>query len=112
MTQQEATSLDQLIQDLRAMRDEVRVKAHLAGKDLQDVIDANEKKLEELQRRVDAARKEAEARAPEIRRRFEGLVDEIREGYERVRAKMGSGPMERHRVRPEPSRARRTEAGP
>ena len=63
--------------DLQTIRDEVRVRIHLAGMDLKDTWKDVESRIEELERqRPDATRKVRDA-AAELREAFRSLRDKL-----------------------------------
>lgn len=82
------TPLEQALDDLTTLRDELRVKAHLAGMDLQDFLAAQQQHLDAAQRRIDAATEEAAQHLPEVRKRAEALFDEVAAAFEDARKRL------------------------
>ena len=72
--------IDDLIEELKQKRDELRVKVHLASKDVQDDWTALEKKMDQFA--DDAKLKETGSGLSEALRH---LGDELKLGYERIR---------------------------
>lgn len=81
MTTQEMLKLEKLAQ----LRDELRVKAHLAGAELRSQWEELENKWVLLQSRLSSVRKAGSDSAKEIRAAVDLLVKELAEGYERMR---------------------------
>lgn len=84
------TDFDDLLQELRQKRDELRVQIHLASKDIKDDWDELEEKMGEFSNK--AARFSADAKLKET---GAGLGDaltqvghELKLGYERIRSAM------------------------
>ena len=83
-----------LIRKLRQERDELRLKLHLAGKEMQDGFAVLEEKWEALEDRAEpltGAVKEASSAAGEQARKVTGAaldlaVREIKGGYEKLRS--------------------------
>lgn len=74
------SDFDDLLDDLKQKRDELRVKMHLASKDLQDEWDEFEEKWERFSNRADLG-----ATGEGLEEAFEKLGHEIKLGYERIR---------------------------
>lgn len=69
--------IEAILADLQTVRDEIRVRIHLAGMDLQDTWKDVETRIEELERqRPEATRKVRDA-ATELRRAFRSLRDKL-----------------------------------
>ena len=73
------------LDELRRVRDELRVQAHLAAAEVRDLWDETEDKLGQLDSKVKAVSSVAEQELEEVGRAARGLVDEIRTAYERIR---------------------------
>lgn len=73
-------SVDDIVQDLKTMRDEVEVKIHLASKELQQEFHELEDKWEQLKSRSGIGRT-----AEGVGSALELLGDELKRGYERIR---------------------------
>jgi hypothetical protein len=67
------------------MRDEMKVKLHLARADARDEWDELEKKLEHLKARLGVAGEEAGKAAQDVGAALKLVAAELRKGYERVR---------------------------
>ncbi len=81
------TDIDELLEELKQKRDELRVKMHLASKDAKDEWEELEEKMEEFSGKAKQFANDAK-----IKETGEGLGDalgklghEIKLGYERVR---------------------------
>lgn len=79
---------DELVDDLRTLRDELSVKLHLGGKDLRDFLDQQDAKLVAAQNRIEAAAREVRATGPDVEKAARALLDEVRAGWERARARL------------------------
>jgi hypothetical protein len=81
----ENTWLESELQNLRTLRDELRVQMNLAGKDARDLFEHAEKQWHHLEGRlkvVGAGSKESLERVGDAAR---GLVHEIQEAYQHIR---------------------------
>ncbi len=72
--------IDDILEDLKQRRDELRVQMHLASKDLQDEWEELEGKMKEFSERA-----QIEATAEGIGDALGGLGHELKLGYERLR---------------------------
>ncbi len=84
------SDFDDIIEELKQKRDELRVKIHLASKDIKNEWDELEKKMEEFsgkarQFSADAKLKEAGAGIGDALKQLGG---ELKRGYERIRDAM------------------------
>lgn len=77
--------LSEEVDQLRRLRDELRVHAHLAQADVRDLFESMEKRWLRLEGRLGVLRDATRESAVEIREAAKLLVDEIREGYQRVK---------------------------
>lgn len=71
---------DDLIEDLKQKRDELRVQMHLASKEAQDEWNDLEEKMNEF-----VARAELDKTGEGLGEAFGGVGQEIMKGYERIR---------------------------
>ena len=74
------SDFDDLIEDLKQKRDELRVQMHLASKEVQDEWQDLEQKMNEF-----AARAELDKTGEGLGEAFSGVGQEIMKGYERIR---------------------------
>ncbi len=72
--------IDDILEDLKQRRDELRVQVNLASKDLQDEWEELEGKMKEFSERA-----QIEATAEGIGDALGGLGHELKLGYERLR---------------------------
>ncbi len=71
--------------ELRSLRDELRVQIHLAKLEAQERYEAAEKSWEHLEAKLNLLASETRASAQDVGDAARLLLDEIREGYEHVR---------------------------
>lgn len=76
------------IEKLRTLRDELRVQANLAAKEIRDRFDETEKRWVELESQLQGIGRESREAARDIGEAGRGLLDEIRHAYERIRAQL------------------------
>ena len=69
-----------LVEELGRLRDEVRLKLHLASMEARDEWEKLEERWEQFRRKADL-----DETVDGIGDSAEGLVDELRKGYERIR---------------------------
>jgi predicted nucleic acid-binding Zn-ribbon protein len=74
------SDFDDLIEDLKQKRDELRVQMHLASKEVQDEWEDLEEKMNEF-----AARAELDKTGEGLGEAFSGVGQELMKGYERIR---------------------------
>ena len=83
------TKWQQMLTDLEREREELRVRVHLAKADARDEWDKAERKLaelrEKLRQRAGSAKGEAKDSMQDIGEAGKQLVQEIKQGFERVR---------------------------
>lgn len=84
MTSSEDKSFDALWSEVQTLADEVRLKAHLAGKDLEDAIERHQGALSDLQHRLEKARDEAGQRAPEVEAAMKEAASQVADGFRAV----------------------------
>lgn len=77
--------LKQETQDLRRIRDELRVKAHLAKAEMRERWDGLEKAFQTLEQRAKRASRAAEQPMQQIEADVRKLARDLREGYRRIR---------------------------
>jgi CBS domain-containing protein len=77
--------LDKELDELRRVRDELRVKIHLGKKDAQDRWQQLEKRMSELEAHAKRAAQRTEAPLQEIADASRKLLDELRRGYRELR---------------------------
>jgi CBS domain-containing protein len=78
-------ALRQEIERVRRTRDELRVKLHLARADARDRFEALEHRYRQLEARLEAAARQADAPARDVREALELLAGELRDGYRKIR---------------------------
>lgn len=81
-----ASWVEDELDDLRRLRDELRVRGHLARADLRDQWERLEKRLGDLERRVKQASRAAEEPLRELEKDARQILDDLREGYRRIKA--------------------------
>ena len=79
--------LNELMAKLEQERDELRLRIHLAKADARDELAQLEVRMAELKERASRADDEARDAMGDIGDAARKLVEEIREGFERVRKK-------------------------
>lgn len=77
--------MEKELEELRRVRDELRVKMHLAKKDAQDRWQQLEKRMGELEAHGKRAAQRTEAPLQEIADASRKLLDELRRGYRELR---------------------------
>ena len=78
-------TLDELVDELRRMRDELNLQLHLAKADARTELLELEKKLNHLEVRLAAAGREAKGSASDVGAALGMVADEIKRGYERLK---------------------------
>jgi F0F1-type ATP synthase membrane subunit b/b' len=74
------------LQDLKRIRDELRVRIHLGKAEAKELWEKSEEKIEAVEAKVRSVRKQAEQPLDNVRDAARLLLDEIRDGFERIRA--------------------------
>ena len=80
--------LDRLVEDLKAERDELRLKMHLAQADARDQWDEMEKKWRQLEGKLASAGREAGAAGKDIGAAADLLAEQLAAGYRRIRKRL------------------------
>ncbi|HTU62755.1 MAG TPA: hypothetical protein VMF89_30040 [Polyangiales bacterium] len=75
---------------LATIRDELRLKAHLARKDVQDELSQLEVKYRLVDEELGRAKQHAQAGASRIGQDVKSLLVDLKQGYEAVRRRLGS----------------------
>jgi hypothetical protein len=77
--------IEQELDHLRTLRDEFKVQAHLGRAEVRDLWEQGEKRFRELEAVVDGKRKQAREPLEQIGEAAELLIEEIKNGYDRLR---------------------------
>lgn len=77
--------MEREVQDLRRMRDELRVQTHLGRAELRERWDALERALESLEQRAKRASRAADQPLQQLEEDVRKLASDLREGYRRIR---------------------------
>lgn len=80
--------LDRELEDLRRLRDELRVKIHLGKKDAQDLWHHLERRMSELEAHARRAAQRTEAPLQELADASRHLTEELRRGYRDLRGRL------------------------
>ena len=86
---EEKNAIERLAEELRRQRDELRVKIHLAEADARDEWDELERKWEQMKPKFEAAKSEAKKVSQNVASALELAGEEIKEGYKRIRQRLG-----------------------
>jgi chromosome segregation ATPase len=78
-------NVDQLMNDLRQQRDELRLQMHLAKAEVKDEWAELEKKWQHLESRLGAAAGEAKSSAKNVGAALETVAEELGNAYRRIR---------------------------
>ncbi len=78
--------ITRMIDELRAQRDMLRVRLHLAGAEAREEWEALEKRWEHLRARATVVGREATESAENVGTALRQVADELKQGYERLRA--------------------------
>lgn len=73
---------------LATIRDELKLKAHLARKDVQDEIVRLESKYRSVDEQLDRAKSHAASEVERIRADVKGLLVELKQDYDAVRRRL------------------------
>ncbi|MEE4360196.1 MAG: hypothetical protein V2I63_01590 [Pseudomonadales bacterium] len=74
--------------ELRTERDDLKVRLHLAAREVQDEWEELEEKWEHLESRAENVRKEAVASGKEVAGALELLGEELGQAYKRIRRRL------------------------
>jgi hypothetical protein len=80
---------DQLFDELKRMRDELKLQLHLAKADARTEWDELEKKFNHLEVRIAAAGREAKGSAADVGAALGMVAEELKRGYERLKRSLG-----------------------
>ncbi|MCC6847010.1 MAG: hypothetical protein IT294_00815 [Deltaproteobacteria bacterium] len=78
--------LDAIVEDLKRQRDEIRVRMHLAKADARDEFERLEREWDHVRGKLGVIGEEAGKAAVEVGAALKLAVDELRNGYRKVRA--------------------------
>jgi len=82
---EQRSRIDQELDALRKLRDELNVQAHLGRAEVRDLWEEGEKRWQHLEAAIEQKRKQAREPLEQIGEAAELLVDEIKNGYEKLR---------------------------
>ncbi|MFT5301390.1 MAG: uncharacterized coiled-coil DUF342 family protein [Mariniblastus sp.] len=85
MPQQEKTYVSQLISDLKQQRDQLRLKIHLGGEELNDEFEKLDNKLSQLNHRFDPLKDAVGETAEDVWDSLKLFGSEIKDGFVRIR---------------------------
>ncbi len=74
------------LEALKQVRDELRVQAHLGKAEAKQQWERLERRWHELEAKLDAAEKQAKEPLENVRVAARLMLDEIREGYRKIKA--------------------------
>jgi hypothetical protein len=77
--------LTEELDDLKRIRDEIRVRIHLGKAEAQDLWDRSEQKIEEVESKLKFISEQAEQPLNDVRDAAQLLLGELRDGYKRIR---------------------------
>jgi len=80
--------MDDLIEDLKRQRDEIRVQMHLAKAEAKEEFSKLEERWEDLQKRIKSAGNEAVNAGKEVKNAVGIVAEELVEAYKRVKKKL------------------------
>jgi len=80
---------DQLFDELKRMRDELKLQLHLAKADARTEWDELEKKFNHLEVRIAATGREAKGSAADVGAALGMVAEELKRGYERLKRSLG-----------------------
>lgn len=73
------------LEELRRVRDELRVKIHLGKAEAKELWEKTEHKLEEFEQKVKSVSSQVEEPLHDVGEAAKLLLDEIKDGYRRIR---------------------------
>ena len=85
MSEKKKEFLADEMETLRRLRDELRVRLHLAAADVRDRFEALEKKWQHLEAKLELLAKESREAGVDVQEAAKLLAEELREGYQRVK---------------------------
>jgi len=77
--------LSEELNELKRVRDEIRVKIHLGKAEARELWERSEQKLEEVESKLKFISDQAEKPLHDVREAAQLLLGEIRDGYKRIR---------------------------
>lgn len=80
--------IEDLVNELKEDRDELRLQIHLAKADARDEWEKAEKKWRTLKKKVETAAREGRAASKDVGAAAKLLVNELKEAYIRIRRKL------------------------
>ena len=83
---EEKRGIDDLVDELKQARDELKVKIHLAASDARDEFDQLERKWEHFRARAEVIGRAAEEAAEDVGEALEVVGEELKRGYQRIRS--------------------------
>ena len=86
--QDDKSGWKQELADLERVRDELRVQMHLAGAEARDAWDKMERKWEQIENELGLVGEHAKAPLKELGKATRGVLDELKQGYTRIRSKL------------------------
>jgi uncharacterized protein YoxC len=80
------TKLNEELEELRRMRDEMRVQAHLGKAEAKEVWERNEARLKDAEQKLEGVAHIAEDALEEVGAAVKLVLTEIRDGYKKIRS--------------------------
>jgi len=77
--------LSEELDDLKRIRDEIRVRIHLGKAEAKDLWERSEQKIEEVESKLKFISDQAEQPLNDVREAAQLLLGEISDGYKRIR---------------------------
>ena len=84
----EGRKLNGVLDELKQLRDELKLRMHLAKAEARDEWGVLEKKWEQLKPQLDSVQDEASKTSKNVLAALELGVEELREGYRRIRDRL------------------------
>lgn len=85
MTDNTQETIDKLMGDLKQWRDELNLQMHLGKAEAKDLWDETEEKWQHLRSQLDSIENETSDAAKDVGAASMLLVEEIKQGYERLK---------------------------
>jgi archaellum component FlaC len=79
---------DDLWEDIKTQRDELRVQAHLAKAEVKDEIEEIEERWQKLESRADEVRQEAGEAFTEFKHASHIVLEELSDAYKRIKDRL------------------------